>query len=81
MFLTRMQRKAVELPPSYEEPPSYTAAIALAQVFFFCNHLVNIIIGPAALLLPATHVAVPLLQHPHHDGAHLRLQGPDVFSC
>ena len=26
-----MQRKTVELPPSYEEPPSYTSAIALSQ--------------------------------------------------
>ena len=46
----------------------------------FGHHFVNIVLGPAALLLPAAHVALPLLQHPHHDGAHLRLQGPDVFS-
>ena len=26
-----MQRKTVELPPSYEEPPSYTAAITFSQ--------------------------------------------------
>ena len=26
-----MQRKTVELPPSYEEPPSYTSAVALSQ--------------------------------------------------
>jgi len=29
--VARMQRKTVELPPSYEEPPSYTSAIALSQ--------------------------------------------------
>ena len=26
-----MQRKTVELPPSYEEPPSYTSAVAFSQ--------------------------------------------------
>lgn len=29
--VARMQRKTVELPPSYEEPPSYTSAVALSQ--------------------------------------------------
>ena len=54
IFLARMQRKAVELPPSYEEPPSYTAAIALAQVGFlwplFCQH--HHLVQPPSYFLP-----------------------------
>ena len=49
-----MQRKTVELPPSYEEPPSYTAAIALAQVCYnFGQHFVNMVfVQPPSYFLP-----------------------------
>ena len=56
MFLTRMQRKAVELPPSYEEPPSYTAAIALAQVGFS----LAIILSTSSLVQPPSYFLPPM---------------------